>query len=50
MKHLSLLFTLCIHFALYGQKTPESKQEIKMQSEEFTRNLITLIEKEMLKL
>lgn len=45
MKHLSLLFTLCIHFALYGQKTPESKQEIKMQSEEFTRNLITLIEK-----
>ncbi|AYZ13342.1 hypothetical protein EGY05_16005 [Chryseobacterium arthrosphaerae] len=30
---------------MYGQKTPESKQETKMRSEEFTQQLITLIEK-----
>ncbi|WET00057.1 hypothetical protein P2W68_10570 [Chryseobacterium arthrosphaerae] len=45
MKHLSILFALCLHLAMYGQKTPESKQEIQMRSEEFTQQLIPLIEK-----
>ncbi|MGG7551351.1 hypothetical protein ACQ7CX_12085 [Chryseobacterium arthrosphaerae] len=45
MKHLSILLALCFHFAVYAQKTPESKKEIQMRSEEFTQQLITLIEK-----
>lgn len=45
MKHLSLLFVLCIQFALYGQKTAESKKELQTKSEQFTQQFITLIEK-----
>ncbi|MGN7865066.1 hypothetical protein [Chryseobacterium sp. 22458] len=45
MKHLSILLALCLHFAVCAQKTPESKKEIQMRSEEFTQQLITLIEK-----